>query len=95
MVRLEADALRKSVAAARGSNPATAIDEHELRRAKRFDSIGDLLLGLQGVWDHHGGAELVRDGFKRMSRNWDKSQTYVLAVEAAPVAEPKTDEIAA
>lgn len=41
---------------------------------------------------------MVRDGFKRMSRSYDKSKTYVLAVEARaeePKVEPEPSEAAA
>ena len=93
LARFRADELRKEVAAQPGVGPAMKlVDERILKDAKRFDAIGDLLLGLQGCWDHHGGAELVREGFKRMSRPYDKSKTYVLAVETAK-SEP--DEAAA
>lgn len=95
-LRLRADALRK-----RASIPVTgeglkALAESEKAEAKDLDAIGDLLFGLQGCWDHHGGAQIVRDGFKRMSRPYDLSKTYILAVEAKaaePEAEPS--EVAA
>ena len=87
--RLHADQLRKLVAAAPGTSPGlTALDDARVDEAKAFDAIGDLLLGLQGDWD--GMAPLVRDGFKRMSRTYDLSQTYKLAV-----IEPVADEAAA
>lgn len=93
--RLHADHLRKQVAADPATTPALRlVDDAMLADAKSFDAIGDLLLGLQGVWEHHGGADLVRDGFKRMSRPYDLSKTYVLAVEET-AEEPKADEVAA
>lgn len=92
--RLHADRLRKQVAADPGSSPALKlIDDAMLADAKGFDAIGDLLLGLQGCWEHHGGADLVRDGFKRMSRSYDLSKMYVLAVEAK--VDPETAEVEA
>lgn len=92
--RQQADRLRKQVAADPGTTPAMKlVDVAILAEAKDFDSLGDLALGLQGCWEHHGGADLVRDGFKRMSRSYDLSQTYVLAIEAK--TEPETSEVAA
>jgi hypothetical protein len=89
--RQHADSLRKAWA----DNPAdpTAVKSHAAlmrAEARAFDQMGDLMLGLQGCWDHHGGAQVVRDGFKLMSQPWDKSRTYVLSA-----AEPKADEVAA
>jgi hypothetical protein len=93
--RLHADRLRKEWPDDAADSPAVKSHAAMMRsEAKQFDAIGDLLLGLQGCWEHHGGAAIVRDGFKLMSRSYDKSKTYVLAVEAS-VEEPKADEVAA
>lgn len=95
-VRMHADDLRKEVAAYPGTTPAfKAIDDAKLSDAKAFDTAGDLLKGLRGSWDM-GAADLVRDGFKRESRSYDKAQTYVLAVvETVAPDELVTDEAAA
>lgn len=91
--RLHADRLRKQASIPVLGPGLQQVAAAEVAEAKIFDQIGDLLLGLQGCWEHHGAAELVRDGFKRMSRSYDLSKTYVLAVEAK--AEPETTEAAA
>ena len=94
--RLHADDLRKEVAAHPGTTPAfKLIDDAKLSDAKAFDQVGDLLKGLRGSWDM-GAADLVRDGFKREARAYDKAQTYVLAVVEAPATDDLvTDEAAA
>lgn len=85
--RLRADALRKSAAIPVTGEGLKALAEAELAEARDLDATADLLMGLQGCWDM-GGAEMVRDGFKRMSRPYDLSKTYTLAVEAKAEAEP-------
>lgn len=86
--RMRADALRKSAAIPVDGPGLRALAEAELAEAKDLDATADLLLGLQGCWEHHGGDILVRDGYKRMSRAYDKSKTYTLAVEVKIEAEP-------
>jgi hypothetical protein len=90
--RLRADALRKSASVPVTGEGLKALAEAELAEARDLDATADLLMGLQGCWDM-GGAEMVRDGFKRMSRAWDRSKSYVLAVEAEK-AEPDRGEAA-
>lgn len=93
-VRMHADDLRKEVAAHPGETPAfKLVDEAKLSDAKAFDQVGDLLKGLRGSWDM-GAADLVRDGFKRESRAYDKAQTYVLAVIDAVAADPVVEDAA-
>ena len=90
--RMRADALRKQAAIPVTGEGLKALAEAELAEARDLDATADLLMGLQGCWDM-GGAEMVRDGFKRMSRAWDRSKSYVLAV-AAEKAEPEQGEAA-
>jgi hypothetical protein len=86
--RLRADALRKSASIPVTGEGLKALAEAELAEARDLDATADLLMGLQGCWDM-GGAQMVRDGFKRMSRSYDLSKTYTLAVEAkSDAAEP-------
>lgn len=92
---MHADDLRRQWPDEAYDSPAMKLHAASMRaEARQFDQIGDLLLGLQGCWSDFGGATMVRDGFKRMSRSYDKSKTYVLAIDAA-VVEAKADEVAA
>lgn len=80
--------LRKQAAIPVTGDGLKALAEAEVAEAKDLDATADLLMGLRGCWEHHGGAQIVRDGFKRMSRPYDLSKTYTLAVEAKAEAEP-------
>lgn len=95
-LRIEADTLRKRVAAHPGEGEAMKmLDEIMLRRAARFDRAADFITGMQGLDESElaGVMDMLRTGFKRMSRSYDLSKTYVLAVEAG-AAETETGEVA-
>lgn len=52
------------------------------READEFDQIGNLLVGLQGDWDHLG--PLVREGYKALMAEFAKRKTAAkVEVEAA------------